>query len=130
MRHLFPIAVVLAACPSPSTGVPLEQDFDLRPGQSVGIAGTGQTVTFEAVPEDSRCPTGVVCVWAGNARVNLRIHRAGRDTSVALNTGIEPKAVTLDAVRLELKDVTPVPHAGMRTQAGDYRITLRATGPR
>ncbi|HEU5218856.1 MAG TPA: hypothetical protein VFU23_09365 [Gemmatimonadales bacterium] len=128
MRTLIPMTILMVACASPSTGVPLEQDFELQPGQSASIAGTGQTVTFEGVSEDSRCPTGVVCVWAGNARVNLRVGAAGRDTSVALNTGIEPHAVQVGNLKLMLKAVTPEPQAGVKTPAEAYGITLRATG--
>jgi hypothetical protein len=108
--------------------VPLEQNFELRQGQTLRIAGTGQTVTFESVAEDSRCPADVVCVWAGNARVRLRVGEAGRDTTVAVNTSIEPRAIQVGKVKLELKDVTPVPHAGSKTPADSYRVTLRATG--
>ena len=74
MRYAIPTAVLLAAaCVEPSTEVPLAQDFELSLGQTVAIAGTAHRVTFEAVPEDSRCPTDAVCVWAGNARVSLRV---------------------------------------------------------
>jgi hypothetical protein len=128
MRNHFCVPLFLAACISASSDVPLEQDFELRPGQTVSIAGTGQTVTFEAVAEDSRCPSNVVCVWAGNARVSLRLSEAGRDTSVALNTGLEPHSVGFGKIRFELKSVTPTPRAGTKTAADSYRVTLRATG--
>jgi len=128
MRNQLCVPLFLAACISASSDVPLEQDFELRPGQTVSIAGTGQTVTFDAVTEDSRCPANVVCVWAGNARVSLRLGEAGRDTSVALNTGLEPHSVSFGKIRFELKSVTPAPRAGTTTTADSYRVTLRATG--
>jgi hypothetical protein len=128
MRTHFSIAMLLAACTAPSTEVPLDQDFELRQGQTVKLAGTGETVTFESVAEDSRCPADVVCVWAGNARVALRVGAPGQDSSVSVNTGIEPRAIQIGKVRLELKDVTPVPRAGTRIPADMYRVTLRASG--
>lgn len=74
MRYRIPAAIlVAAACVEPSVEVPLDQDFELALGRTVSIAGTPQRVTFEAVPEDSRCPIDAVCVWAGNARVSLRV---------------------------------------------------------
>lgn len=127
MRISVSALLSIAACTTPSTGVPLEQDFELRPGQTVSIAATGQTVTFESVTEDSRCPAGVVCVWAGNARAGLRVGGAGTDSSIALNTGIEPRALRVGKVMLELRAVTPGPVAGTRTAPDVYRITLRAT---
>ena len=128
MRTYPVLAMLLASCTAPSSTVPLEADFELTPGQTAIIAGTGQTVTFEAVAEDSRCPAGVMCVWAGNAQARLRLGEAGRDTTVALNTGIEPRTIRLGKITLELKAVTPAPQAGTTTPANSYRVTLRATG--
>lgn len=128
MRTLGSYLLLVSACTTPSSSVPLEGDFELAPGQTVTIAGTGHTVTFESVAEDSRCPTGVTCVWAGNARVSLRLGVAGRDTTVALNTGIEPRTTRIGDVTLELKAVTPFPQAGTSTPAESYRVTLRAGG--
>jgi hypothetical protein len=129
MRYAIPAAVLLAAaCVEPSTEVPLDQDFELALGQSVAIAGTAQRVTFDAVTEDSRCPTDAVCVWAGNARVSLRVSAAGTDSTVALNTGLEPRFLTVNRFRLELRGLIPAPRAATPTPPDAYRATLRVTG--
>lgn len=31
------------------------------------------SITFEKVVEDSRCPEGVQCVWAGNAKIQVKV---------------------------------------------------------
>jgi hypothetical protein len=36
------------------------------------------TITFEQVLEDSRCPEGVMCWWAGLANVELSLQKTGR----------------------------------------------------
>ncbi len=128
MRVQFCVAVLLGTCTAPTSSVPLDQDFELRPGQTVKIAGTGQSITFEAVAEDSRCPASVQCVWAGNARVSLRVGEGGRDSVLTLNTGVEPRRVSIGKISLELKAVTPGPSAGTATPASTYRVTLHATG--
>jgi hypothetical protein len=129
MRYAIPMTVLLAAaCVGPSTEVPLDQDFELALGRTVAIAGTPYQVTFEAVPEDSRCPIDAVCVWAGNARVSLRLTAEGKDSSIALNTGSEPRSATAGNLRLELRALAPSPRAATPTPPGDYRATLRATG--
>ena len=127
MRTLFPLTMALA-CTSLGAPVPLGRDFALAPGQSARIAVFDRTVAFEAVLEDSRCPSGVTCVWAGNARVRLRLTRSGQDTTIVLNTGLEPRAVRIGQMRLELREVTPARRAGDSTRTESYRITLRATG--
>jgi hypothetical protein len=127
MRTLFPLTMVLA-CTTLGAPVPLGRDFQLGPGESARIAVFDRTVTFETVVEDSHCPSGVVCVWAGNARVRLHLTRSRQDTTVVLNTGLEPRAVRIGQIRLELREVTPAPRAGDSARAASYRITLRATG--
>ena len=128
MRAHLTIVLLLASCATPGNSVPLNGDFELAAGETTTVAGTGQTVTFDAVTEDSRCPTGVMCVWAGNARVRLRLGVAGRDSAVTLNTGLEPHAIDIGKIRLELKAVTPHPEAGKSIAPDTYRVTLRATG--
>ncbi len=54
----------------------LGQDFELRIGETVEIDGEPLVVTFERVVEDSRCPTNVTCVWAGDAVVRIRLQGA------------------------------------------------------
>ncbi len=127
MRALTAV-LLAAACVEPSTEVPLDQDFELSLGQTVAIAGTAYRVTFEAVSEDSRCPTDAVCVWAGNARVSLRVTAAGTDSSIALNTGSEPRSATVGSIRLELRGLIPAPRTTTPTSPDAYRATLRVTG--
>ena len=129
MRYAILTTMLLAwACVAASTEVPLDQDFEIALGKTVAIAGTAQQVTFDAVTEDSRCPTDVVCVWAGNARVSLRVTAAGTDSTIALNTGLEPHSATVNRFRLELRGLVPAPRAGNPTPPDAYRATLRVTG--
>jgi hypothetical protein len=52
------ILIALPACGPRPASVALGQDFSLKLGQSAAIANEGVTLTFDAVQEDSRCPTG------------------------------------------------------------------------
>ena len=54
-------------------------------GESVAVDGV--PVRFVRVAEDSRCPPGVTCVWAGRARVELVI---GGETHVLSVPGYGP----------------------------------------
>src|ERR1044072_8657255 len=64
----------------------LGQEFDLRVGQRAVIRKTNLTLRFVTVPEDSRCPSDVTCVWAGNARVELLVTNGRRTKSMTLNS--------------------------------------------
>lgn len=37
-------------------------------------------ITFKKVIEDSRCPKGVTCIWAGRAKVLVEISENEKDT--------------------------------------------------
>ena len=61
--------------------------FKFRGGQQKTIVRGELTVKFVSVTEDSRCPAGVQCVWAGNARINLKVSDAnGRSKVLEINT--------------------------------------------
>ena len=40
-------------------------------GETIQIGS--HTITFKDVLEDSRCPVGVTCVWAGRAKISVEI---------------------------------------------------------
>jgi len=122
------LGVVVARCAGSPTEIRLDQEFELASGATVRIAGTGQAITFESVPEDSRCPVNVTCVWAGNARVRLRVQAENRDSIVALNTLLDPHAVVIGTVRIELKALSPETRAGAPIPAGSYRARLLVSG--
>lgn len=62
------------------------------------------TVTPLEVLEDSRCPVGAQCVWAGQVRLRALVDRDGREREVEL-TAAEPLPVY--SGNLELTQVWP-----------------------
>ena len=128
MRHSIGFAVVLAAgCAGGMTQVPANQEYQLAPGVEVSLAGADRVVVFVAMVNDSRCPSDVVCVWAGNAEVRLRLRGGGMDSTFSLNTTTPPKEATIGGVRLELVGLDPSPQASVPKVPADYRATLRWT---
>src|SRR5262245_2914355 len=55
------VAAMHATIADPELGRP----FEMKPDEVVAIQGL--RITFEGVADDSRCPTGAQCVWAGDA---------------------------------------------------------------
>ena len=115
----------------PRIDVPLDEPFPLRVEQSADITGTPLRLHFVAVTEDSRCPADVVCVWAGNARVQLRAERGGDGDSeeVRLNTGLHPRSASVFGYAITLEEVAPGRRTDTPLPAGDYVATLRVTKP-
>ena len=83
------------------------------------------SVKFLALVEDSRCPEGVNCVWAGNAKVSLKVRRSnGAWKTVELNTGLGAQSVTFEGYELKLSSLTPSPKAGAPMDRRRYVIKV------
>ena len=127
------LAAALAACAARAAGVPaevparLEVQFRLQPGQTADIEDEPLAVTFTGVPEDSRCPAGVQCVRAGEARVRLQLRLPDRDTSVVLATPVEPHEALWGGYLVWLSALDPLPTAAGRPEL--YTATLRVQKP-
>lgn len=95
-------------------------------GESQPISDTNLVVTFEAVAEDSRCPTGVTCIWAGDAAVRIRIDAPkARPSTYTLHTNERMgRDVMHGGLRVQLVAVTPYPAADKQPRADEYRVTL------
>jgi hypothetical protein len=123
-----------AACDSatdPSRSVRLGEAFELRAGESATITDELLVVTFERVSADSRCPSNVVCIRAGEGVAELTLRRlpstAGHLTlktdPIDESSGrFEGYVVTLDALQ-------PYPVAGETIPAADYRARLVVSRP-
>jgi len=67
-----------------------------------------------------------VCVWAGNAQVELGI-RAGMGPTYALrlNADLEPRSAAWNGIRVSLLEVQPYPQASEPTKIEDYSVKVR-----
>ena len=121
---------VFAACGGSPTAADgpafrLDQSFDLRGGETASLSGGDLTVTFESVPADSRCPTNVTCVWAGDAIVQLRTRSdAAAEGRSELHTNDGPKEAAYAGYRIVLKKLEPQPRDGTKLEPRDYVATL------
>ncbi len=103
----------------------LEQEFKLKIGEGAKAPGEGLKVEFDSVAEDSRCPKGVNCVWAGNAKIILKVKKdTGKPANVELNTNINPKTSRYLEYELRLKELKPYPESNATIKSSDYEVTL------
>lgn len=110
--------------------IALEQEFKLKIGESVEAPREGLKIEFDSVAEDSRCPKGVTCIWAGNAKILLKVKKdAAKPASMELNTNINPKTCRYLEYELSLREVKPYPEADATIKSSDYEITLTVHKP-
>lgn len=109
----------------PTTVARPDTPFSLRPGQEAVIQGTSLRLYFVGVPEDSRCPVDVECVWAGDARLRLRLEDPTRpDLEFDLHTTLEPQSVVVAGYRVTLQRLEPARRSDEDLPVGNYRAYL------
>ncbi len=127
----FIISLCFAAItctPNPVETVPVNQEFDIAVGQSVVVGGQSLIITFVRLDEDSRCPQGVLCLWAGNARATFRMEKPGVTTAEAdLNTTLDPRSTFFAGYGIVLKQLTPYPQLDVKVDLGSYVARLLVT---
>jgi len=101
----------------------LGEEFGLKFGDKVTLRGTDLTLAFKDVTEDSRCPEGAVCVWAGNARILLGVNQ----TAIALNTTLEPKQASYSSYVIQLLGLYPYPKVDRQIKKEEYIAALIVT---
>jgi hypothetical protein len=136
---LLIIVLLLYGCnggtqPEQSQGVQdktAQNQIVINYGRQVAAAKENLTLKFVVILEDSRCPEGVQCIWAGNARIELAVTRAGEDTtSLELNTNdrYPVEAQYLDYT-ITLIDLKPYPKAAEQIDIENYTATIEIQKP-
>jgi hypothetical protein len=101
---------------------------DAPKGEAIAWARFGETahvgpvrVTPLTLLEDSRCPQGVQCVWAGRVRISARLGEATRELTLGQPAGVPGGAVTL-------VEVAPAKRKDAAIRPADYRFGFRFAG--
>jgi hypothetical protein len=122
------IVLTVSACGGGpgSTQARLTEESSLSKGQRASIVGGDLEIRFQKVMEDSRCPSGVTCVWAGRVTCMVELKSAGSSYHMALTEpGLtsEYSKETYEGYELAFH-VTPYPEAGEKIPTDAYRLHL------
>ena len=104
-------AVSMAACAgitSAPRDVSVGQSVELSIGETANVTPGSVRVQLVNV-NDSRCPSDVVCVSAGEAMIILALSGAGADRIDTLYLLKQPKSNTYGGYRFDALDVQPYP---------------------
>ena len=123
---VFAALLALAGCATVSLPAQPEDGLTRAAiGQIVAVGGP--KVTPLAVLEDSRCPGGVQCVWAGRVRISARIDLGRGSETRELTQGMPVPVADGTLELIEVQPAKPAPGARPLASA-DYRFTLRFMG--
>lgn len=82
------------------------------------------SVRFVELVEDSRCPTDTNCIWAGNAKIKIRVSKNGRSHDLTLDTNGPHQADTAEGYSIKLVGLTPAPRSNIRINRNGYVATF------
>jgi hypothetical protein len=108
------------------------REFTIKVGRTVTLKGETLRLRFVKVAADSRCPTGVECVWAGNAEVLIEVSAGGARSrkTLSLNTNAGQGRAGEAAYRrytVKLVGLSPYPSSTRKIRQGQYVATLLVT---
>ena len=85
------------------------------------------SVKFISVIDDSRCPVGATCVWAGNAKVKIQLSK-GRDAKeFEINTGIQPSTIEYKGYQIKIVSLSPRPGEMAKAMAAKHTAVFEIT---
>jgi hypothetical protein len=115
---------ILASCKKDQEDPPLglNQEFILKTGDIRSSKSDNLSIKVLKIG-DSRCPIGVVCVWQGEATVNLEI-KESTVFIVELSTVHHP-VDTVNNFIFKLIDVLPYPIYEVEVPDSEKRVVLK-----
>lgn len=104
----------------------------LSEGENKFLREYQMNVTFKGVSEDSRCPEGVNCIWAGVALAQVEVMGTStRPMILNLASGDFParnyhQSTEFNGYTITLQDIAPYPKSqdGTKALAGKYKIGI------
>lgn len=110
-----------AAAQSPDT-------LEIKAGKEKTGSRSKLKVKFISVLEDSRCPTGAQCVWAGNAKIKISVTSKRMGTKIfEINTEMGAKGDIFDGFAINLESLTPSPTAVGKIDPKKYKAKFTIT---
>lgn len=125
MRKIF-LSLILTMIFGGAYGVSAQnvQEVTVRVKTQKSVMRDRLRIKLVAV-EDSRCPQDVNCVWAGNAKVTIKVtNRNGKSETFDLNTSIDVKSVRFGGYEITLGKVAPYPASNVRINPNGYTASF------
>lgn len=107
----------------------------LSEGENKFLKESQMNVTFKSMAEDSRCPQGTQCIWAGVAVANVELMSTTsrpmtlQFSTIEVNGKDYHTTQSFNGYKISLVKVTPHPTAenGAKSLSGKYKIGISIT---
>ena len=101
----------------------LDDTVTVHLGQRAVTRDRSVQLTYVELVSESRCPANAICVWQGDAAVQLRAAAVGASVDTTIHTARDPKVLEIGGNRVSLLEVRPYPGTG--DQRGQAYIVAR-----
>jgi len=120
--------------------VALEEFFEIRPGDVVGLGESLRSLEFRGLIEESRCPIGQTCDTPGRASILLILSSQRDDAEYQLLATVQGRQegdtgddddvdrsdrIQFDNLTFQLTALEPYPEVGVPIRAERYVATMR-----
>lgn len=108
-----------------SANAQTERTLKVRLNRQKSFAPGNLTIAFVSLVEDSRCPVGTDCIWAGNAKIKVKVsQRGGASKIFEMNTNVGPKGDIFEGYAINLVELTPVPQSNVKIDQNSYEAVF------
>lgn len=126
--RLAPLVLILTTLPLSGCATLFSEHDGLQERLELGEVGHfgAERITPIDVDEDSRCPVGTKCIWAGTVRLKVHIYPSALNHAYFVTLG-QPTAV--EGGTLLLEHVSPQRTSTGKIPPNHYTFMLRYTPP-
>lgn len=125
---LFVIVVSVSGCNNELNQVTIDKNFVLDYKEVKYFPDHNSSIKLDSVLNDSRCPNGAQCVWAGNAEVRFIYSDGTQNSAFILNTLPNFRTDTLvNGYRIKLVRLNPYPQLGTAIKQSEYNAEVKIT---
>ncbi len=117
--------MAVLGCAKEGGGLMLNDPFSIFYGKLYNSSEYNISIVLDSVLQDSRCPTGVECIWAGNAAVRFIFTEGNNSAKFILNTTLSPKDTTIAGFKIELISLKPYPVYLHEIKQQDYIAEIK-----
>lgn len=122
---LFAVASIGSQQSCADEAVKIGEQFDVQFNHTALIQEINTSITFQSVLQDSRCPKGVQCIAAGNAKIEILVREGQKEpVSIQLNTADGAGEAQFGNYLIQLVDLKPYPSANQQSKSEEYIATF------
>jgi len=112
-----------------TTSADLGKQFYIRVGQAESVEPGNIQVKLIKVTDDSRCPSDVTCIWAGEVKVVLNVTIEGQGSgetilTLGANNNDDQNVKNIGGYYVKVIAVNPYPVSTKIIGQSDYIVTL------